>query len=197
MVGCCPNGKVCFGPIGGPPPPPPPPKNNPPPPPPPTNNPAPPPPPLPTATTTQRKLVTLSSYNALTYNLIAAPTSSISSSTSTTTLTTLMGGPTQSADNEVIDVTVLDVNINWSENWVLQTSSCDPSIQSKVTSTGNSFFTYFFNDTSMLSGLFLDCGTHTCSYSYRFFHLLYQCCQLQYRVGSIRQWCLTEHVLLQ
>ena len=166
-----------------------------PPPPPPTNNPAPTPPP-PTATTTQRKLVTLSSYNALIYNLIAAPTS-ISSSTSTTTLTTLMGGPTQSADNEVIDVTVLDVNINWSENWVLQTSSCDPSIQSKVTSTGNSFFTYFFNDTSMLSGLFLDCGTHTCSYSYRFFHLLYQCCQLQHRVGSIRQWCLAEHLLLQ
>ena len=63
-----------------------------------------------------------------------------------------MGGPTQSVDNQIVDVSVVDVNINWSENWVLQTSSCDPSIKSRVTSSENSFFTYLSNDISMLTG---------------------------------------------
>ena len=159
VVGCCPNGELCSGPA--------PTDNNPPPPPP----PLPPPPPV---TTTQRELMTLSSYNALIYDLIAAPTS-ISSSTSTTTLTSLIGGPTQSAENQIIEVSVVDVNVNWSENWVLQTSSCDPSVQSKITTTANSFFTYMSNDIGMLCGLFLDCGTHICSYSqhFQFILLLY------------------------
>ena len=67
-----------------------------------------------------------------------------------------MGGPTQSIDNQIVDVSVVDVNINWSENWVLQTSSCDPSIKSRVTSSENSFFTYLSNDIGMLSGLVCD-----------------------------------------
>lgn len=77
------------------------------------------------------------------YNLIAS---------STTTVTTLLGGPTQSI---VIDVSVLDPKMNWSANWNLQNSSCDPQIKAMFTTTGNSSFTYLSNDSGMLSSLFL------------------------------------------
>ena len=81
------------------------------------------------------------------YELIAPPLP---------TPTGLLGGPSQSSLNQVIDVSVLNVNITWSEGWVLQTSTCDPSIKSMITSTVNSSFTYIQESNRMLSGLFLE-----------------------------------------
>ena len=97
---------------------------------------------------TREPCASLGSYNALIYIMILIVPSSI-------TITTPYGAPTQSAEDQIIDVSVLDPHVTWSDNWILQTSSCDPSNYSMITSTENSSFTYFLQDIGMLSGLFL------------------------------------------
>ena len=63
-------------------------------------------------------------------------------SISTTTFTTLVGAPTLTAGQEIIQVSVL--NMSWSQNWVQGASFCDPSITCQSTSTAGSSFTYIF-----------------------------------------------------
>ena len=159
IIGCCPNGKICSGPVGEP-------------------NTIPPPPPPPPTTIAQREFVysLVLTMHWYIIELIATPIPTFTStststfaftstfdftSTSTTTLTGLMGGPTQSVENQIIDVSVLDVNMIWSDNWLLQTSTCDPSINSKITTTENASFTYMLEGVGMFVRLLPRGGTHT------------------------------------
>ena len=85
---------------------------------------------------------------------------------------------------------------NWSENWVLQTSSCEPSgsVESRISSSKNSFLP---QGKSMFSGLFLEAELTRLDGLFKFYFPAFTTIELQHRLGSILQWWLTEHLFLQ
>ncbi|KAF8806369.1 hypothetical protein BYT27DRAFT_7190922 [Phlegmacium glaucopus] len=119
IIGCCPDGEVCSGPAGDP-------------------------------NTIYPDPGTLTTTNFFTStSSIANPfTTPLTTSTATRTFTTLVGGPTQTVGEQIVEVSVLDVNITWSQTWAQKTSSCGASITSKTTSTQGSSFTYLFQYSS-------------------------------------------------